>query len=518
MPGGSGASPQGNLGLPVSIEPHDEITLEDLDHGQCWIIERLFRMRDTNTPACLSLAWLASLSQQELLSVDGVGLQRAQQFIESMCARRAQRDSRTPAAQHFHDAMADGGDRELPRLASLKVDPEVLPRDFQACFVRVREADSAGTPPLAFILMASVRELCDRAGLRATEAERFVARRDSLFAQHVILRALRMAGSDADITVATHLMIAANGEDRWSPDAWQRLTGLHPKDLLDSLRRLLREESRQDYTPAHLYLEDIEMLQEMRAGATLKDVGNRYSISRQRVQQRIATLGYRGRLEATESRERADADRARTRSSAEAFARRFPGCSPGEMAEGLSLTREVASQLCSDLDWLTLTDDNALRAEQQERRNSNYMHECKRALQQAATLAFPVTVTEYNTLLDQKFIVGPSVARILQLFRSWRDACDAAGVESGQSFRVWGEHHRWSKGEMIDAVARFLVDPRYQGQADRYDEWKKALPGGGDLPSRSTIRLHLQASWSKIRHDALIALRGTWQWPQDANT
>lgn len=515
---GSADRLRGNLELPVAVKPHDEVMLEDLDHGPQWIIRKLLQLHEISAPACLSLAWLASLCEQQLTSVEGVGPQRAQQFIEAMCARRDQRERRTPAAEQFHSALAKINGTEVPRLAGLKVQTDALPRDFQTCFVKVQAAAPAGTPPLAFVLMASVRELCDSAGLHASEAEHFVAKRDSLFAQHVILRALRTADSDVDITVATHLMIAVDGNDRWGPDTWQKLTGLPPTDLLDSLRRLLCGESAPDHRFARTYLEDLEMLQAMRGGETLQHVGKRYSITRERVRQRIASLGYRGRLEATELRESADADQVRVRTSAETFARCYPGCSPGEMAEGLGLTREVASRFCSELQWLTLVDEDASRAKQWALRNSRYMHLCKVALRQAATLAFPITKNEYDKLRDKKFFVGPSSSRVLQLFRSWRDACDAAGVESGEGARTWGEHHQWSKREMIDAVARFLVDPRHQGQSDRYDEWKKALPGGGDLPSRSTILIHLKASWSEIRRDALIALRGTWQRPQDANT
>jgi hypothetical protein len=100
---------------------------------------------------------------------------------------------------------------------------------------------------------------------------------------------------------------------------------------------------------------------------------------------------------------------------------------------------------------------------------------------------------------------------MLQIFGSWRQACDDAGVESGKSPRHAGEHLKWSHTELMDVVIRYLLHPAFRGQAEQYRLWKESQPENAELPSREAICNNLRIPWNRIKAKVLKRARQTWK-------
>jgi hypothetical protein len=99
--------------------------------------------------------------------------------------------------------------------------------------------------------------------------------------------------------------------------------------------------------------------------------------------------------------------------------------------------------------------------------------------------------------------------RLMQLFGSWTNACELAGVESPKAVRENYET-RWTDQELVQAVASYLLDFEFRGAAHRYDEWRKQQWNSEDLPSMGTLRLKLGRNWRTIRNRGLDILRERW--------
>jgi hypothetical protein len=166
---------------------------------------------------------------------------------------------------------------------------------------------------------------------------------------------------------------------------------------------------------------------------------------------------------------------------------------------------------CARLDWLTLPEANQTEPESATARKLQTAQRSLRALQDAATFVYPVTKTDYDDLKFKGFIQGPSSARMLQIFGSWRQACDDAGVESGKGPRRAGEHLKWSHTELMDVVIRYLLHPAFRGQAEHYRLWKESQPENAELPSFGAIRNNLRIPWSRIKAKALKRARQRWK-------
>jgi len=125
--------------------------------------------------------------------------------------------------------------------------------------------------------------------------------------------------------------------------------------------------------------------------------------------------------------------------------------------------------------------------------------QCLESLRNAATYAFPITVTKYRKLLETGEISGPTPALYWQRFGSWVQACDQAGVEYGEAQR---EYNRlWNDTELITFARRFM-HARLDGKwsLEKYEEWRRLPEIEG--PSMALLRLRL-GSWSEIRVMAL---------------
>lgn len=110
-----------------------------------------------------------------------------------------------------------------------------------------------------------------------------------------------------------------------------------------------------------------------------------------------------------------------------------------------------------------------------------------------------LSYARYNQLVHDEIIEGPTSVRVLQVFGSWADAAERAGVPAGRKpNRTFTS--AWSDEEILNDVRRYLADPSTRGSFAGWDAWKKA--NAPRAPSGAMIRNRL-GNWSEIKATAL---------------
>jgi hypothetical protein len=118
------------------------------------------------------------------------------------------------------------------------------------------------------------------------------------------------------------------------------------------------------------------------------------------------------------------------------------------------------------------------------------------ALRAAARIAGePLSVGKYDKI--RSTLNGPSAIRLIQRFGSWAEACQSAGIRSGDAKRSYVR--KWDRSQIVDLVRAYLtLDPRVSF-AD-FSNWLKQVP---DAPSAGTCRI-VGNSWSSLLVSARI--------------
>ena len=188
-----------------------------------------------------------------------------------------------------------------------------------------------------------------------------------------------------------------------------------------------------------------------------------------------------------------------------------PGSTLMEVSRALSMTLEEATTASRTVDWLLLAEDELIEPENRQESSTiaATRDRARAALLAASLMAKPLSHQAYTDLLKSGRVKGPSVARIVQLFGSWTDACNLVGVESGQPLRNNYER-TWDKEQLLVFVERFLKEPTFRGASHQFDDWRKSLIGIEKVPSLGTVRNIVGGTWNDIRTTALRRMRHQW--------
>ena len=188
-----------------------------------------------------------------------------------------------------------------------------------------------------------------------------------------------------------------------------------------------------------------------------------------------------------------------------------PGSTLLEVSRALSMPLEEATTASRTVDWLLLSEDELVEPENRQESSTiaATRDRARAALLAASLMAKPLSHQAYTDLLKSGRVKGPSVARIVQLFGSWTDACNLVGVESGQPLRNNYER-TWDKEQLLVFVERFLKEPTFRGASHQFDDWRKSLIGIEKVPSLGTVRNIVGGTWNDIRTTALRRMRRQW--------
>ena len=242
-------------------------------------------------------------------------------------------------------------------------------------------------------------------------------------------------------------------------------------------------------------------------GKTLKDLGDQYGITRERVRQILNRLGEDSKriiewvaqeTAATRAKQSEEA-RSVLESRITEFIARFGAVSINELAAEFGLSEEEVPRIVpKNLRRFLITEpvhgvfDSKWSREQ-----------TLNSVRKAGTYYFPLTSARYQYLIDIGEVDGPSVAHIFSKHGSWTTICVEAGIEAGLPLRENYES-LWSETELLQYVVRYLQDPHIDGTARGYQNWVRQQVD--HVPSFSTIQKAF-GNWSTARMKALLDIR-----------
>lgn len=91
----------------------------------------------------------------------------------------------------------------------------------------------------------------------------------------------------------------------------------------------------------------------------------------------------------------------------------------------------------------------------------------------------------------------PTIAVFIARFGTWKNACELAGVRSGDGRENYSRRH--TNEDMLAFVESYLADPRTSGSAQDYDKWQRQVDGA---PSLALLRQRL-GKWNDIKQRIL---------------
>ena len=182
---------------------------------------------------------------------------------------------------------------------------------------------------------------------------------------------------------------------------------------------------------------------------------------------------------------------------------RFPGISVAELTGLIDQPEGIIEEAIGNVRHLVLIKESV------NERHSEAETEMLESLRIAGTMAFPLSTDEYDELRRKGFVQGLSSMRFIQVFGTWRRACELADVEAPAPMRA-NYQKRWTERELAQAVARYLVDPEFRGVRHRYDEWRSANLKVDEIPSAGTLLNELGRQWRTVQNRGLEILREAW--------
>lgn len=485
-----------------------------------WILERLSGQHRKLDQTNVSVSFVDSISTIDVMSLRGVGPVRAQKALASirksfglppLPSQGVQPRSLTEAARAFAgNAVSVAGD------ITLRLDD--VDGTCRTILSHAKTEITNGTFRVAELLAVDGGRLSRTATLSAEDIERFLAARDDFFMMSAVETYTGFANPPSPTVARVLLLFCTAIKNCWGYAEWSATARVSADELTaacDEVETYIPEPAASRLA---VYRLDLAVAKRILAGETLQSVGTTLGVSRERIRQRLKRVGVslrdQQRLNAADRCTRdkhAAQERARLTPIVECFVRAHPGCCDHEIAAAQSISVSMVHILIRNVACLVLREADIdavgrvnLPATLKARRSALY------ALKLAGTYCFPVTGAEYDKLLRGGFIKGPSRMRIVQVFGTWKSACDEAGVECGLASLPPGRNAAFTATEIIESVCAFLEDHEYQGASYQYEQWRARHNTQGDIPCFGTVRKTLGPSWKHVRHKALRALRQRW--------
>jgi hypothetical protein len=231
------------------------------------------------------------------------------------------------------------------------------------------------------------------------------------------------------------------------------------------------------------------MVEQRIAGASNRTIGETVGMSAEAVRRSIKRAD---NLESVHIRElRA----ARLEGSIRDTVISMPGSSLDEIAEKAGISRNVVRRKLTRLGTKLVWDVNGRNRSRVKKWSDEQLLQ---ALQSASSGSRPLTVTAYDGLVTRGDIKGPTGQVFSLRFGSWRKACEAAGVQCGESTRD-NYTSEWSETDLEALVVEFLFSSEHDGSFVEFQRWLDERP---NYPSMATIRTRL-GRWGSMKQKAV---------------
>lgn len=517
-----GKVPQNDASAPLGERTH--MALAECDPRYRWIVERLGAPLNAIHGDRVPLSFIDSLTCNDLVGLKGFGLIRARKAIQALrdsaglpSLDRDQQNGidhnpRIPTETRLPDTI-------LGALGEISFSRDILDPECRSFVARLHIDRDTSDIRLVELLAFDTTCLRDTGLLSASEIENFLALIEDVFMVRALVDYTQAATVPAQVVCRAIAMVYTAINNSWGFSEWAQIAGIESNALLQAIDVAASYLPQTIFARVAVYRIDLAVAKRVLEGETLRQVGDSIGVTRERIRQRLKRVGVSRQkirqLEATQRTERKKLDSELHRMQlplVEDFVRKHPGCFEHEIASHFGMPTSNIPKLVTNVSWLVLKSQDV-----EGKRVSDLpsILEARRksiaALKTAATFCFPVTGVEYDSLLRQGMMAGPSRMRVIQVFGSWKAACAEAGVECGVGVLAIGQTANWTTTELVESVAAFLVDETFRGASYQYDEWRDKHNHNNDIPSFGTVRKRLGPSWRDVRRQALLSLRHRWE-------
>jgi uncharacterized protein (DUF1810 family) len=229
------------------------------------------------------------------------------------------------------------------------------------------------------------------------------------------------------------------------------------------------------------------MVEQRIAGASNRTIGETVGMSAEAVRRSIK------RADNLDSGHIRELRAARLEGSIRDTVTSMPGSSLDEIAEKAGISRNDVRRNLTRLGTKLVWDVNRRNRSRVKKWSDEQLLQ---ALQTASTGSTPLTVTAYDELVTRGDIKGPTGQVFFLRFGSWRKACEAAGVQCGESAR---DYTRKSVTDLEALVVEFLFSSEHDGSFVEFQRWLDERP---EYPSMATIRNRL-GQWGSMKQKAI---------------
>jgi hypothetical protein len=229
------------------------------------------------------------------------------------------------------------------------------------------------------------------------------------------------------------------------------------------------------------------MVEQRIAGASNRTIGETVGMSAEAVRRSIK------RADNLDSGHIRELRAARLEGSIRDTVTSMPGSSLDEIAEKAGISRNDVRRNLTRLGTKLVWDVNRRNRSRVKKWSDEQLLQ---ALQTASTGSTPLTVTAYDELVTRGDIKGPTGQDFFLRFGSWRKACEAAGVQCGESAR---DYTRKSVTDLEALVVEFLFSSEHDGSFVEFQRWLDERP---EYPSMATIRNRL-GQWGSMKQKAI---------------
>lgn len=252
---------------------------------------------------------------------------------------------------------------------------------------------------------------------------------------------------------------------------------------------------------------DQEIVRLLASGSSRKSVAEKYDLTSERVRQ--ISVPFQDKiheLASTSANATAEANHQGRIEQIKALAEKNPNMRVAVIAAEVKggVTSQDVIDVLGEADSLRrtqarFTDENAF-----SQRFTN--EDCFKALRATSLIAgqedgLPegqygvLTMNRYGEIAPEG---SPKKSTIQKRFGTWKEACDQAGVPSGEPIPLRVYEKRWSHEEMKQIVRAFFKDVGVFGSMRDYRDWAQ---GRKNTPTIATVRSHF-GSWTKVKEIA----------------
>jgi hypothetical protein len=261
-------------------------------------------------------------------------------------------------------------------------------------------------------------------------------------------------------------------------------------------------------------IEALLMLALGEEGLTLDELGDEFGFSGERARQILKRFGVSTRDIKKQLRVQEGINHEQLSQAIDSWITTHPGCRMSEVSTALMISESDVMSLCpQDTKSLIL----GVRKKYDGEKYRTYSKtQTLDALRHAFDLrnpsmsmysvseTSPLTGPFYQKLRSEGVVHGPSQPRIIQVFGTWKAACEEAGVPCVEAIRDFYEL-RWTNDELIGQLAEFILNSKSRS-VESFDAWSRL---DNSRASSGTIRNQIGA-WSESVELALLLLRQQW--------